>query len=120
MIDQKLGVVEAKFADIIWQHEPIPSGELVKLCNQELGWKKPTTYTVLRKLCEKGIFQNKNSVVSSLISKEEYIGMQCQSFVEEKFNGFLPAFVNAFTKQRKLTQDEVAELRKIIESCCED
>ncbi|MCD8396666.1 MAG: BlaI/MecI/CopY family transcriptional regulator, partial [Lachnospiraceae bacterium] len=83
-------------------------GELIKLCNRELNWKKPTTYTVLRKLCERGIFQNKDSVVTSLISKEDFERMQCESFVDETFDGALPAFVAAFTKRRKLTPSEIA------------
>ncbi|MCD8022815.1 MAG: BlaI/MecI/CopY family transcriptional regulator [Lachnospiraceae bacterium] len=120
MDDYNLGVVESRFAEIIWQHEPIGSGELVKRSNQELGWKKATTYTVLRKLCERGIFQNQNSVVSSVISREKFAGMQCESFVDEKFDGSLPAFVNAFTRQRRLTPEEVAELSRLIESYSEE
>ncbi|MCD7765541.1 MAG: BlaI/MecI/CopY family transcriptional regulator [Lachnospiraceae bacterium] len=117
MATHGLGAVEARFADLIWENEPIGSGELVKLCSQELNWKKPTTYTVLRKLCERGIFQNKDSVVTSLISKEDFAGMQCESFVDETFGGELPAFLNAFTKRRKLTPEEIDELRSIIDSC---
>ncbi|MCD7762460.1 MAG: BlaI/MecI/CopY family transcriptional regulator [Lachnospiraceae bacterium] len=117
MATHGLGAVEAQFADLIWENEPIGSGELVKLCNRELNWKKPTTYTVLRKLCERGIFQNKDSVVTSLISKEDFEGMQCESFVDETFDGALPAFVAAFTKRRKLTPSEIEELRSIIDSC---
>lgn len=115
-----LGEVEARFADIIWQHEPLPSGELVRLCEQELSWKKPTTYTVLRKLCEKGLFQNQNGVVSSLISKQEFAARQSEQFVEETFDGSLPAFFAAFTKRKRLSQEEVDELRRMIDEYGEE
>ena len=81
----KMGMVEAKFADLIWELEPVGSGELVKRASKELGWKKPTTYTVLRKLCEKGIFHNEKSIVSSLMTREQYYGRQCKQFVTETF-----------------------------------
>ena len=116
MDDMKLGVVESRFADIIWQHEPLHSRELVALCQQELNWKKPTTYTVLRKLCERGIFQNENGIVSSLISREEFYAMQSERFVEETFSGSLPAFLAAFTRRKELTQAEIAEIRRMIDA----
>ncbi|MBE6738549.1 MAG: BlaI/MecI/CopY family transcriptional regulator [Ruminococcaceae bacterium] len=117
MEDMKLGVVESKFADIIWRDEPIPSGELVKICEVELNWKKPTTYTVLRKLCERGIFKNEGGTVTSLISREEFYAMQSEKFVEETFEGSLPAFIAAFTKRKQLTKSEIEELKKLIENC---
>lgn len=117
MEDMKLGVVESKFADIIWRDEPIPSGELVKICERELSWKKPTTYTVLRKLCERGIFKNEGGNVTSLISREEFYAMQSEKFVEETFEGSLPAFIAAFTKRKQLTKSEIEELKKLIENC---
>lgn len=120
MEDIRLGVVESKFADLIWEREPIPSGELVKLCEKELSWKKPTTYTVLRKLCEKGIFKNENGVVSSLISRQEFYAMQSERFVEETFDGSLPAFVAAFTKRKQLSKKEVEELHKLIDTYGEE
>lgn len=120
MEDIRLGVVESKFADLIWEREPIPSGELVKLCEKELSWKKPTTYTVLRKLCEKGIFKNENGVVSPLISRQEFYAMQSERFVEETFDGSLPAFVAAFTKRKQLSRKEVEELRKLIDTYGEE
>lgn len=116
MEDLRLGVVESKFADIIWRDEPLSSGELVKICEKELCWKKPTTYTVLRKLCERGIFKNENGTVSSLISKQDFFAMQSEKFVEETFEGSLPAFVAAFTKRKSLSKKEIAELRKLIDS----
>ena len=111
----KLGVVESKFADLVWANEPIGSGELVKLCESELNWKKPTTYTVLRKLCERGIFQNENGVVTSRLSRAEFYAIQSEEFVEETFAGSLPSFIAAFTQRKKLTPEEAAEIRKLIE-----
>lgn len=116
MIDTNLGVVEARFADIIWQNEPIHSRELAVLCGAQLGWKRPTTYNVLRKLCEKGIFQNREGMVSSLVSRQEFYGLQGEQFVEEAFDGSLPAFVAAFTAHKKLTEGEIQELLDIINS----
>ena len=115
MIDYTLGVVETKFAEIIWGNEPLPSGQLVKLCETELNWKKPTTYTVLRKLCERGIFKNEDGMVSSLISEQDYYAMQSEKFVEETFDGSLPAFFAAFTKRKQLSAEEVDELRRMID-----
>lgn len=115
MEDMKLGVVESRFADIIWQHEPLSSGELVKLCEQELEWKKSTTYTVLKKLCEKGIFQNNGGTVTSLIGKEDFCAMQSEQFVKDTFDGSLPAFVAAFTKRQTLSDEEIDVLRRMID-----
>lgn len=114
MSEMKLGVIESQFADIIWQNEPIPSGELVKLCATELSWKKSTTYTVLRKLCERGIFQNVDGVVSSVISKEDFYAIQSEEFVQETFKGSLPAFLAAFTSRNKLSEQEISELEQLI------
>jgi Predicted transcriptional regulator len=116
MDEIKLGAVESRFADIVWQNEPLPSGELVKLCEKELSWKKPTTYTVLRKLCERGIFQNKDGIVSSLLSRQEFHGIQSERFVEETFDGSLPAFIAAFAKRKALSPEEIAEIRRMIDS----
>ena len=116
MDDYKLGVVESRFADIIWSHEPLPSRELVTLCQKELNWKKPTTYTVLRKLCEKGIFQNVDGLVSSRISREDFYGAQTERFVEETFDGSLPAFFAAFTRRKNLSAQEIAEIRRLIDA----
>ena len=115
MEDMKLGIVESRFADLIWMNEPITSGELVKLCLKELEWKKSTTYTVLKKLCEKGIFQNVEGVVSAKISKDEFYAMRSEQFVEEAFQGSLPAFIAAFTQRKQLTEEEINEIRRMIE-----
>ena len=114
--DLRLGFVESRFADIIWKNEPLASGELVKICETELKWKKSTTYTVLKKLCERGIFKNENGVVSSLLNKEEYYAIQSERFVDETFEGSLPAFVAAFTSRKELTEDEIISIRKMIDS----
>lgn len=116
MDNYKLGVVEQKFAEIIWLNEPIASGELVKLCLKELEWKKSTTYTVLKKLCEKGIFKNESGVVSSIVSKDEFFALQSKSFVDETFEGSLPAFIAAFTKNQTLSYKDIADIRAMIDS----
>ena len=115
MDELKLGVVESKFADIIWRNEPLHSRELVKLCEEQLHWKKPTTYTVLRKLCERGIFQNVEGMVSSVISRKDFYAMQSEKFVEETFEGSLPAFLAAFTTRKSLSAEEIAQIRGLID-----
>lgn len=110
----KLGLVESRFADLVWQHEPLSSGELVKLCKEELEWKKSTTYTVLKKLCDRGIFQNIDGVVSTVLSKEEFHALQSEEFVKETFQGSLPAFLAAFTSRHKLSEQEIQELQDLI------
>jgi len=113
--NMKLGVVESRFADLIWMNEPIASGELVKMCRQKLDWKKSTTYTVLKKLCDKGIFQNVEGVVSSKISKKDFYAIRSEQFVEETFQGSLPAFIAAFTQRKQLSKEEINEIRRMIE-----
>ena len=108
-MEMKLGVVETQFAELIWAREPIASGELVKLCEKELNWKKSTTYTVLKKLCERGIFQNNDGVVTSLLTKDEFNAVQSEQFVEDTFEGSLPAFLAAFTSRKTLSKDEVSQ-----------
>ena len=110
----KLGVIESRFADIIWKNEPLSSGELVKRAAEELEWKKSTTYTVLKKLCERGIFQNENGTVTSKMSKEEFNALQSEDFVNETFGGSLPAFLAAFTSRNKLSEKETLELVQLI------
>ncbi len=114
-MEMKLGVVETQFAELIWAREPIASGELVKLCEKELNWKKSTTYTVLKKLCERGIFQNNDGVVTSLLTKDEFNAVQSEQFVEDTFEGSLPAFLAAFTSRKTLSKDEVEEIRRLID-----
>ena len=116
MEELRLGAVERQFADIIWQNEPIPSGELVKLCEQKLEWKKSTTYTMLKRLCERGIFKNENGVVSSVLTKEEFGAAQSERIIEDTFDGSLPAFIAAFTSRKKLSADDVEEIQKMIDA----
>lgn len=115
MRELKLGAVESRFADIIWQHEPLTSGELVKLAEQALSWKRTTTYTILKRLCERGLFQNQNGTVTSQISREEFYALQSEKFVDETFDGSLPAFLAAFGSRKKLSAEEIDELQKVIE-----
>lgn len=115
MAEYKLGEIEMKFAEIIWNHEPIPSGKLADLCQEKLNWKRTTTYTVLKRLCDKGIFKNDKGVVTSLVSKQLFQAKQSEEFVEEAFAGSLPKFVAAFVSQKKLSTDEIEELKRIIE-----
>ena len=115
MDERKLGVIEARFADLIWQNEPLSSGTLVRLCEEELGWKKSTTYTALKKLCQRGIFRNEGGEVTSLITREEFYSAQSRRFVEESFDGSLPAFIAAFAAGKGLTAREIAEIRTMID-----
>lgn len=116
MGDIKIAETEYKFAELIWEREPIGSGELVKLCEKELNWKKSTTYTVLRRLCEKGIFQNQSAQVTSLIKKEEYMALCSEQFVEETFDGSLPMFLAAFMRRKKLSKKHITEIQQMIDS----
>lgn len=115
MADLKLGAIESRFAEIIWENEPLMTGQLINLCAQELQWKRTTTYTVLKKLCEKGIFRTENSVVTAIISKKEFEAMQSEQFVEENFKGSLPAFLAAFGSRKRLSDSEIDEMKMLIE-----
>ena len=115
MQNYKLGAMETKFAELIWDNEPISSGELVKLCEKELNWKKSTTYTMLRRLCMRKIFKNNNGVVSSVITRQEFQALQSEQFVKDTFNGSLPQFLAAFTLRKKLSEKEINELQKLID-----
>lgn len=115
MAEYRLGEVEMRFASLIWSNEPISSGELARLCEKELNWKKSTTYTILKRLCERGIFQNDRGTVTSLISFQKFQAKRSENFVEETFQGSLPGFVAAFCSQKKLSKEEVEELKKIID-----
>lgn len=112
----KLGEVESRFADIVWENAPLRSRELVALCAEKLHWKKSTTYTVLKKLCVRGLFQNVKGTVSVLTTKEAYEAMHSAQFVEENFQGSLPAFVAAFTACKTLSSEEIDEIHRMIDS----
>ena len=115
MTDYILGAVESRFADIVWTNAPMTTAELVKQCSAELSWKRTTTYTVLKKLCEHGFFRLEDGVVTVVTSKEEYDADRSGKYIEESFSGSLPAFIAAFTKKKMLTEDEIAEIRRLID-----
>lgn len=115
MKDMKLGVIETRFAQIVWDNEPLTTSQLIRLCGEELEWKRTTTYTVLKKLCDKGIFKTENSLVTALISKQEFEAMQSEQFVEETFQGSLPAFLTAFNSRKKLSDSDIDEIQKLID-----
>lgn len=115
MNEIRLGPIETRFANLIWANEPLSSGALVKLCEQALGWKKSTTYTVLRRLCQRGLFQNDGGTVRSLVSKNEFYALQSEAFVQETFEGSLPKFLAAFSSRKKLSDQEIDALQKFID-----
>ena len=115
MSELRMGAIESRFADMIWENEPIPSPELVKLPERELSWKNSTTSTLLKRLCERGIFRNQGGIVTSLISRRDFYAVQSEKFVEETFSGSLPAFLAAFTTRKKLSQEEIDELQALID-----
>ena len=111
----QLGVVEAKYADMIWEHEPVRSSELVKLTAVAFNWKRTTAHNVLRRLIDKGLFKNENGLVTAVLSREEFYAKQSRQYVEDTFAGSLPAFIAAFTQHTKLTQEEADTIRKMID-----
>lgn len=115
MSEIKLGAIESRFADIVWENEPISTAELVKICAKELSWKRTTTYTVLKRLSERGIFQNIDSIVTSIISRNEFYSLQSKQFVDETFGGSLPAFIAAFTAKKDISKEDLEEVRKMID-----
>ena len=111
---------EYRFCLILWENEPVNSTRLVELCKQQLGWSKATTYTVIRRLAERGVVKNDNAVVTSLISKEQAQASRLDEMVEQTFEGSLPAFIAAFSRSQKLTRDEVEQLKELIDNYKED
>lgn len=120
MKEVQLGVIESRYADMIWEHEPVTSSELVKMTAIEFNWKRTTAHNVLRRLIEKGLFKNENGIVTAVISRQEFYAMQSKKYVENAFNGSLPAFVAAFTSNATLTSEEAAEIRKMINEATEE
>ena len=116
MSDIRMGAGEARFAELIWEHEPISSGNLAKLALEALHWKKTTAFTVLKRLCDRGLFQNEGGKVTSLVSREEFNARRSEQFVEDTFQGSLPAFLAAFGSRKKLSDAEIDELQKVIDS----
>lgn len=115
MEQYKLGELEQKFADIIWENEPVSSRILTELCAEAFGWKRTTTYTMLKRLCERNIFQNKSGTVTALMSKSDFNAAQGEQFLEETFGGSLPQFLAAFTRRKKLTASEISEIQSLID-----
>ena len=112
----ELGAIQERFAGIVWEHEPIASGELAKICEKELSWKRPTTYTVLRKLCEKGLLQNRDGIVVSLVSREDYYSTKSEQIIEDSYRGSLPAFIAAFISRKGISAQEADEIQKMIDA----
>ncbi len=115
MSELQMGAIEAQFADIIWQNEPVTTTDLVRFGEETFNWKKTTTYTVLKRLCNKGIFKMEKSIVTALMSRDEFYAKRSEIIVEEEFEGSLPMFLSAFSSRKKLTAEEVAKLREMIE-----
>lgn len=120
MPDYRLGEAEAIFADLIWSNEPLTSRRLSELAEEKLGWKRTTTYTVLKRLCDRELFQNQGGTVTALVSKRQFYAHRSERFVEETFSGSLPAFIAAFSSQKKLSKQEIEELQALIDSMKED
>ncbi len=117
---EKLFDAEMKFVKIVWENEPLPSGRLVTLCEENLGWKKSTTYTVLRKLCERGILRNENSVVESIATRDEVQQYESRVVMERSFDGSLPQFIAAFMHDRKLSEKDAEEIKNLIDKYTEE
>ena len=115
MKELRLGVVESHFAEIVWEHAPMSTRQLVDWCAQELNWKRTTTYTVLKKMCERGIFKMDKGLVTILIPRDEFFAIRSEQFVESAFEGSLPAFIAAFTTRKKPTAEEVEEIHRMID-----
>ena len=113
-MERKLGVMEERLAQLIWDHAPLPSGQLVALCSDAFQWKKSTTYTMLRRLCQQSLFENQDGQVRPLMSREDFLALQSQDFVKETFGGSLPHFLAAFTSRTKLSSEEIESLEQMI------
>lgn len=111
----KIHESEYRFCLILWKHEPVTAAELVRLCQEQLGWKRTTTYTVIKRLGERGVLKNENGTVTSLVSKKEAQAFEIDELVEKKFEGSLPAFLAAFTRRRKMSEKELNEVQQIID-----
>lgn len=115
MKEIRLGVVESRFADILWENVPVETKELVKICEKELNWKRTTTYTVLKKMCDRKIFQVDDRVITALLTKEEFYAIQSEKYVENVYEGSLPAFIAAFTSRQKLSDKDLSEIMSMID-----
>lgn len=120
MATPKIFESEYRFCLILWKHEPINSTQLAKLCKEQLGWSRTTTYTVIRRLSDRGVVKNENATVTSLVSKDEVQAAEIDEMVEKTFEGSLPAFIAAFTRRKSITREDLAEIRKMIDSFGEE
>lgn len=116
----RLGAAENAFAQIVWERAPLSSGELVRICKKELNWARSTTYTVLHRLCDKGLFRVEEGMVQILLTRDEFKVQQSEAFMQDTFQGSLPAFIAAFTAGKKLNQEEAEEIRHLIDACVEE
>ena len=116
MPEMQLGVIESRFADLIWERVPVTTSEMVKLGEKEFGWKRTTTYTVFKRLCEKGLFENTKGTVTARLSRDEFYALRSRKFVEESFGGSLPAFIAAFTSGKRLSEEEAEKIRQMIDA----
>jgi len=115
MDENKLGLMEGRFADLIWETAPVSTGELVKRCEAAFGWKRTTTYTMLKRLCQRGLFQNDSGTVVVLMPKEDFHKKQSEQFIADTFGGSLPAFIATFTKGKTLSDEEADEIQRLID-----
>ena len=115
MADWKLGPIETRFAEIIWQNAPLTTAQLIAICARELGWKRTTTYTVIKRLTERGVVHTENAVVTALVGRQDVQNAESRAFVDKNFHGSLPAFLSAFIGNKQLTQQEADELRRMID-----
>ena len=116
----KLGEMEQKFADLIWEKAPLKTRELIRLCSQQFDWKRTTTYTMLKRLCDRGIFINEGGEVKTLLRREDFLAEKGEAFIEETFKGSLPNFLTAFTRRKKLSHKEIREIQALIDAYKED
>lgn len=115
-METRLGMIEERFAQLLWDNAPLSTREMVELAEKEMNWKRTTTYTVLKKLCDRKIFDMSNRMVTALMSKEEFLAVRGEQFVEQNYNGSLPAFIAAFTSRNKISRQDVEEIKKLIDS----
>lgn len=116
MPEMQMGAIEARFADIIWSHEPVTAAQIAKYAEAELGWKKTTSYTALKRLCDKGIFQNEKGNVTSLVTREQFYAAQSERFLDETYNGSLPAFIAAFARRKSISREDLAQIRAMLDA----
>ncbi len=116
----KLGEMEQRFANIIWDKAPIKTRDLIEICSDQFEWKRTTTYTMLKRLCERGIFKSENGTVSVLLVKEDFLAEKGEAFLEETFKGSLPRFLATFTRRKKLSENEIEEIQQLIDEYREE